>query len=841
MISRLIGLVARMQQRPLLLLTALVAVTVLAMASAGQLQINSTPYMIDRSHPSRVADHDTKSLFSNTGEQAFVAIENTDGSIFNPDSLQLVTNLTRAFEQMVLVAPSDIEQLEALAGQGGVAEAGAILENGLEPGDALRLPALRRTLEDVGELTDSRAAWLDSLAVRLDPVRRVRSLLTMETIEPTGDGLEVDKVMPQVPSTPEAMAKQERQVLGNPLFINGLISPDGSATTIQIEFNIAEDDSPAMLMAYNAITEITEAVVSDDRIYLSGPPMIASQTAANMEKDNQTLLPGVLLVILLILFASFGRIQGVVAPLVIAVLSLIWTMGLMSAFGVKQNIVTSMLPVFIVAIAVCDAIHFLSDYYRHLPADPDRKARTAAVVSSLRQLFWPMLVTTATTMVGFFSLAWTEVTFIREFGIFVGLGVFLAWLLTMLFLPALVILWKTRPPRFGLLTSSALDRASQQLGRFARYGRHVVYGVLVLIAGGGWYVTQALNVDNQVIGYFEDDSRIRIDDAAINAKFGGTTTISVLLESNRVDVFKTPEMMSAVDRIEKRLRDNALVGYTYSAADFVERMNWALSDSPKPADHRLPDNLTGPMLAQYFLLYENANGQDLFDVVDRRFQNGRILAVLHTDRSSEVSAIMDDVVKYAAGLFPPDTRVRVSGYGEILVSTTDAVVWGQVQSLLLAAVIIALLVMVICRSWRLGLLALVPLVFTLVGVFSLMAVTGTDLDIGTAIIAAISFGIGIDYAIHIIAALRSGYGRDDTEVIQHALKRCAKPILINTLALGLGFLVLTLSGYQALVNLGYFISLTMLFCALFALLILPALVPTAKSDEAIAEAERANV
>lgn len=85
--------------------------------------------------------------------------------------------------------------------------------------------------------------------MRLDPVRRVRSLLTMETIEPTGDGLEVDKVMPQVPSTPEAMAKQERQVLGNPLFINGLISPDGSATTIQIEFNIAEDDSPAMLMA----------------------------------------------------------------------------------------------------------------------------------------------------------------------------------------------------------------------------------------------------------------------------------------------------------------------------------------------------------------------------------------------------------------------------------------------------------------------------------------------------------------------------------------------------------------------------------------------------------------
>ena len=157
------------------------------------------------------------------------------------------------------------------------------------------------------------------------------------------------------------------------------------------------------------------------------------------------------------------------------------------------------------------------------------------------------------------------------------------------------------------------------------------------------------------------------------------------------------------------------------------------------------------MLAQYYLLYENANGQDLFDVVDRRFSNGRILTVLHSDRSSEVGAVIERVMNEARTVLPAGVSIRAAGYGEILVSTTDAVVGGQIQSLLLAVVLIALLVVAILRSLRLGLLALLPLLFTLVGVFTLMALTGTALDIGTSIIAAISFGIGIDYAIHTIA------------------------------------------------------------------------------------------
>lgn len=837
---RAVALLSWMLHRPWLMLAILLLITAAAVVALGRLEINSTPYMIDKSHPSRMADAENKRLFSNTGEQAFVALENPQGNIFNPGSLQRVAELTRAFQAIEMVLPGDSDKLRTLAEDPRLqADVEAILEGDLTPADQPRLAALKQRLAELGELSHTREAWLDSLHTRLVPIRKVRSLVTIENLLTIDEALDVHALMPQVPTDQAGLDALRAEAMGNPLFLDSLVSRDGSATTIQVEFNIAQDDSPAMLQVYQAIVDITDKVQGDDRIYLSGPPMIAAQTASNMEQDNQTLLPAVLLVILLVLFVSFGRVQGVVAPLLIAIFSLIWTLGLMAACGVKQNIITSIMPVFIISIAVCDAIHFLADYYRNLPPNPDRQARIDTAFTVMQQLFWPMFVTCMTTLVGFFSLIWTDVTFIREFGIFTGFGIFFAWLITIVFLPAIVILWKAEPPRHGLLVSDRLDRMIAALGHFARYGRRLAFGMLVAIVLCSWYVVENLSIDNQVIGYFEQDSRIRQDDAAINAKFGGTTPISIMIESDRADAFKDPAVIQGVARLQEHLRQQQLVGFTYSPADFVKRLHQVTRDQFAAEQYRLPDDISASLLAQYYLLYENANGRDLFDVVDRRFQNGRVLAILHTDRSSEVGALMRDALDYAREVLPAGMSVRVSGYGEVLVATTDAVVWGQVNSILSSPALIVLMVMAMFHSVRLGFVALLPLLFTLVGISALMALSGTDLDIGTSIIAAISFGIGIDYAIHVIAAMRHSPGTAQ-QATQYALRHTGKPILINTLALGLGFLVLCLSGYQSLVNLGIFISLTMLFSALFALLVLPVFVRTRQQPEAAAQLEPAN-
>lgn len=825
-IEKAIDSTNQLHQRPWLVILAFIALTVLALGSAGKLQINATPYMIDNEHPSRVADHDNKNLFSGTGEQAFIAVVNPDGDVFNDTTLSVVKDLSQKFKTMTLLTAFDEAFLDnvALKSQEAKSLIGELKQAGLSSNDVYRLKGLMISLKAEGKLSEAEINQFETLIVHLHPVKKVRSLLTMENIMPTEDGIDIHPLLNRKSGDPTA-TELKQEVMSNPLYIDGLISSAADATSIQVEFNIAEDDSPSMLLAFQEINNIiNNSELASNKVHLSGPPMIAAETASNMEKDNQTLLPGVLLVILFVLFISFGRIQGMVIPMLIAIISLIWTLAVMSAMGVKQNIITSMLPVFIIAIAVCDAIHFLSDYYRHLPANADREQRSQAASAAIKQLFWPMLITTITTALGFVSLAWTEVTFIKEFGVFVGIGVILAWVITIFFLPTMLVLWKAQPPKWGLLASDRMDGGLSAFASISKYAKPAIVFTLALIVVCAAVISQQLKVDNQVIGYFEEDSQIRVDDRALNQHFGGTTPISIMIETNDVDAFKKSEYVNALELIENRLKSHDLVGYTYGLPDFIKRLNQALNNDLSNQAYVLPENLSSELISQYYLLYENGNGRDLFDVVDRRYQNSRVLAILHSDKSSEVSVIMNDVLSYAASVLPAGTKVRISGYGEILVATTNAVVWGQVTSLILASILITLVVMAIFRSPSIGLVVPLPLILTLLGVFTIMALTGTNLDIGTSIIAAISFGIGIDYSIHIIAALKASSAESRMARIQEALNKCAKPILINTLALGFGFLVLTLSGYQALINLGYFISITMFLSAIFSLLVLPSVV-----------------
>lgn len=847
-IEAIIQATNKLHNHPWLTIIAFLVITVLALGSAGKLQINATPYMIDKEHPSRMADDRVKGLFSNAGEQAFIAVVNKEGDVFNAQSLALVSALTKAFKSMTLVTEDDVARLSSLklGLPDEISAINSILDDGLTVTDAYALNKLVMRIDQNSVAFTTHGEWLKTLLVRINPVRKVRSLVTLENITPTVDGIDIHPLMKNTVSDLTSIDSLKKEVFQNPLFLNSLISEDASATSIQLEFNIAEDDSPSMLLAYQSInTLISNHDLGANSLHLSGPPMIASETASNMEKDNQTLLPGVLLVILVVLLISFGRIQGMVIPLLIAILSLIWTLAVMSAMGVKQNIITSMLPVFIIAIAVCDAIHFLSDYYRHLPENSTREQRSEAASAAITQLFWPMLVTTITTAIGFMSLAWTEVTFIQEFGVFVGIGVIIAWAITIFFLPTILVLWKSKPPKIGLLASSRLDGLMAKFSGVAKVAKPAVLATLCLIIGSAWYISNNLKVDNQVIGYFEETSQIRVDDKALNQHFGGTTPISILIESGKVDAFQQAEYVTALNAIEARLQEHEIVGFTYGLPDFIKRLNQTLNNNMSSEAYALPATLSTELLAQYFLLYENGNGRDLFDVVDRRYQNSRIVTILHTDRSSEVSKVIDDVMQYSASILPQGSTIKVSGYGEILVATTNAVVWGQVSSLVLAGILIMLVVLLIFRSPSIALLVPLPLILTLLGVFAIMAAAGVDLDIGTSIIAAISFGIGIDYSIHIISALKTSQSETRLEQIRDALRLCGKPILINTLALGAGFLVLTLSGYQALINLGYFISITMCLSAVFSLLVLPAIVANAVNkdkdeDDSVIEGAEAN-
>ncbi len=785
--------------------------------------INATPYFISPDHPVRVTEKDIKGIFTNTEEQAFVALIDEQNGVFTADNLALVQRLTGALERISLTDDGDLKQLQTLTEKDATAQAivARIAENGIGVEDVEPLRELVAHGKTHNSLSSRQIDRIEQIIVKARPVKRVRSLFTVEDIRVNGDDLEIDSLIKDIPSDSAGLLALQQHILDNPLLVGVIVSVDGKATNLQVELNVAEDDSPSMQAVYAAIEQLLAETGGDAQLHFSGPPMVTAQIAQIIQQDNMLFFPLVSTVICLILFISFRRVQGVVLPMVVCTLSTLWTLGFMAMFGVDLNIVTASLPVFLMTIAVADSIHYLTEYYsqlqRHNPVDAAKEA--------LRHLLTPMLMTSITTFFGFIALSYTNLVFVQQFGLFVSVGVLFAFIISVTLLPALLPLLKqptagSAQPRNSLM--SAVDGIFS--GVFRALGKApavVLAATLALIAGAG-YVSRDLHVDNHNIVQFSEDSRIRQDDAILNRYFGGTVPINVWFSAADARRFTQPDVIKAMDLIAQRFEQHDIIGYVGSPSNLVKRIHQLLNNT----DYTLPDDMTPELVAQYFLLYENGNGQEIRDSLDDNYQNARLVALSHTDQSSKVRAVVEDVRAYAQSVLPQDVKIQFAGFGQIMVASTDEIVNGQISSLLIACVLITAVMILLFRSWLAGLISIIPLGLTILINFATLDLLGLEIDIGTALIAGIVFGIGVDYAIHLLSRIKraSNDGQPLMQAITSAVSNVSWPIMVNSVSLALGFSVLAASHYGSTGRLGLLIAATMIVCALLTLIVLPVLV-----------------
>ena len=846
-VERCIG---RIQSAPKLVLSVIAIITTLFAFQAINLEINATPYLLAKEHPSRVLNSESKLLFTNMNETALVALVTEESTIVNRHSLNTLKTLTNQFIDIDLLGNYvDINLDDFILDDRSQYLAGLVHEATTKNQASTNLKALRDHLLSLNLLSENRVSdnrvsdnkmsVLNDLVVKADPVKRVRSLLTEEGLIAQGDMISIQPLVEVIPHDNIGMRALEEELMSNPLIMGNYLSESGLASSIQIELNISEDDSPNMVMLHQSIENIISKTDTVDAVHLSGSPIVSAATASTVERDNNRLFPFVILVIGLLLAVSFRRFQGVYLPLLVAVISIIWTTGIMVILGVKQNIVTAMLPVFLISIAITDSVHVLSSFRQKREQASDH-----ALVATFQQLLLPLVMTTLTTMVGFMALAQSNIIFVSEFGLFVSIGVFIALALTLTLTPAMLALSSRREPS----TSTKALPPSHRRASFFRQGfisktfisntaisfqQHntAVIGTFMLLGALSVFGILALNVDNQAIGYFSVDSRIRLDTREINRHFGGSTPINLLFtgfgDKAGEGTFKKPEVVKALAKISEEISVIEGVGYVSSVSNLIKRANQVLNEG----GYNIPENITQETIAQYYLFYENATNQELNDLVDFRYLHSRIFISVASDKASEVRRIIEEVERISKRLLPDYIKVNTTGYGEIIVAVTDEVIQSQVVSMASACVVIFFIMLALFRSFVYALLAMVPLLMTVTVTFAIMGYVGLPLDIGTSLVASIALGIGVDYSIHFFGHLNNALyklGLELENAVIWTLNEIARPIMITSTVMTFGFLVLTLSDYTAIVRFGLMVSGSMILSALFTLLLLPALVRLCK-------------
>ncbi|MDX1643658.1 MAG: MMPL family transporter, partial [Thermoanaerobaculia bacterium] len=348
---------------------------------------------------------------------------------------------------------------------------------------------------------------------------------TVDDIEQAGLGsVSFERLMPAAPQTrAEALAVRDA-ALDIPLLADTLVSRDGRALALYIPIR-AKSDSYRVA---SALRERIDELGSEADYHITGLPIAQDQFGVEMFWQMAISAPAAMALILLLMWLFFRNLNLVLAPMVVALVSVVGAMGLLIATGNTVHIMSSMIPIFVMPIAVLDAVHILSDFYDRYPVSRDRR-RTLGHV--MEELWRPMLFTSLTTCAGFLSLALTPIPPVQVFGLFVAIGVFLAWFLTVTLVPAYIMLMPERAfAGFGAAAAGLgeegerdlLSRLLRPLGRVAfRRARLVLtlFAVTLAVAGIG---ISRIRINDNPVKWFAEDHQIRVADRALNERFGGT-------------------------------------------------------------------------------------------------------------------------------------------------------------------------------------------------------------------------------------------------------------------------------------------------------------------------------
>ncbi|RMH49901.1 MAG: hypothetical protein D6682_08320 [Zetaproteobacteria bacterium] len=681
------------------------------------------------------------------------------------------------------------------------------------------------TLKLVDELTQ----WLRTRKeFRTIALSDLMSLATIKDIRGTAGGMEVERFMERPATTKEAIDHLRRRLRDNGIYMGSIVSADGKGTLIVVR------PAPEMVGHYYEIYQLIRKKVAEirarggpERIYITGRPIVEGVFGVYMPQSMQKMQPLVLGLLALLLFAAFRNLRGVLIPLTVVVLSELWMLGTMAAVGVPIYTVTTLLPILILAIGIADSVHLLTHIRVEAARDPTAD-RSEVIVRGMAGMWMPILMTTLTTAAGFLAMLTSQLLPMRYFGIFAAIGILYAFVITILFIPAVeAVLPGRERPLDAMAFSGYLRWMSRTV---VEHPRRIaaLFALLLLLSG---YGLSRIHVNSSLISEFRPSDPLRQTDAMINRHFAGTNSLDLMIDSGREDGVLQPAFLAGMARLQALVERDPVVGDSTSVAEFLAEMNKVMHGGD-PRFKTTPDNAR--LAAQYMLLYSFSGAPDDFDsMVTSDYRRAHIRIQMKSDNSADAVRLIDAIERHAPEWFP-GSRIKFAGTAYTTDTFSDLVIKGQIESLLLALLAIFLLCYVMFRRVGDALLAMLPVSIAVVVIYGIMGLVGLPLEIGTAVTGAMALGIGVDFAIHYLYRFRDYQrrGMPWREIVFHANDDTGRALLFNALVVVGGFLVLLTAPLYPQVKLGALVAGSMILCYLASCYLFPVLLRREAADPA---------
>ncbi|MCU0822676.1 MAG: MMPL family transporter, partial [Spirochaetes bacterium] len=649
------------------------------------------------------------------------------------------------------------------------------------------------------------------------PINKVLSFVNIPFIKGEKNSIIIEKLYPDNASPDEALKILRERTESWPLYKGALVSYDSTMTTAMITLNVT--DLAVREEADKHISEIVNnATPPGVKIYMSGLSIIVDKMTEYMYKDLYTLLPLVTIIIILALVICFRHIEGVIIPLLAIGLSILWTFGILAIIDLPLNLISINIPVLMVAVASAYGIHILNHYYLHPGTD-----RREVLTETIFNVGKPVIIAGLTTVAGFGSLLTAELMQIRNFGIAASIGVFFSLVISMLLIPAILMMRKGPKPAVIFTRSDDKKRDITQWILDLSYTiidehpKKVVIVFILLIISCIYGATKAeINISD--IGVFKKTSEIWIADEVLNRKLAGTQMLDVVFETNDNAPIIQPAILKKINDLESDIKKKfPEVRKTISFNDYIMKINQEMHGGDIRF-HAIPDD-SGQI--NDFLLFMSGN---LKDYITNNKDKLRLTITIKRVATKKLAVIYDYINNYFNKDFlaANNMKATITGGTDFLLEGNKLLMEAQVNSMLSSMVVNILLIFSIFLSVKLTIIGLIPLLFGILANFGIMGFIGIPLNAATVMVTAIVIGIGIDYSVHFISHFkRISESYEFSEALALTFMETGRAIIFNFATVAAGFIVMVLSQYVLIQQFSLLITIAMIITGFGALIFIP--------------------
>ncbi|MDF1876242.1 MMPL family transporter [Sulfurimonas sp. SAG-AH-194-L11] len=618
--------------------------------------------------------------------------------------------------------------------------------------------------------------------------------------------------------TPKQLATKRSIALKEEIIVGKLISKDAKTTMIVGRMTPkAGDDPEVSFKLRNAVLKIIapEEKKYGYKFFLGGGPIINTSFIEIAQHDGAVFTPAVILVAMVLLLLIFRKFSSMIVSIIVVIFTFLIVLSIQVLLGFKLNNFTANIPVFVVAIGIADAMHLLWIYTM---ARKKGMSNYESIHYSVKKNFLAIFLTSVTTSVGFASLGISAVVPIQTLGIATASAALLAFVLTILFVPAILAIINPKiKADENIMQANNHPIAVWYTHFLHRNSKLILTFSSLLFIGLGAGIFQA-NVDSNTVKYFKEEFPFRVAVKEMQDKLTGPMSYEIVVDSKVNDGIKNPQFLQTVERFYSELSTKySDVRHLQSLLDVVKTFNNVMNGTKT-----IPQSKE--LVAQYLLLYSLSLPQGM-EINDKMDINERLLRITASVNLIDTSKDLQIIAWIENWWSKTPYSATVNGQTVMFAHMQHDVTDTLIESITLAVVSISLVMLLIFRNWRMLPLFIVPNILPIALVVGVMGWLGIDIDMGVAIAGAIIIGVAVDDTIHFMVKYIEARKRGDSldEAMKYVMSYAGSAIIFTTLVLSLAFLVFVFSNFNPNYHFGVVTASALIIAVVVDLLALPAL------------------